>query len=122
MDAVVIGGGHAGLATSQQLAQRDIEHVVLERGRIGETWRSQRWDTFTLNTPSWMNKMPGDGESDLAEPLDTFPFEDLVFEDPTGTGSLCFGSSLAGPGDVNGDGYVDLIVGGAGCGTAWLVY
>ena len=72
MQTVVIGGGHAGLAASQQLAQRDVEHVVLERGRVGKSWRSMRWDSFTLNTPSWMNRMPSDGEGDLIEPLDGF--------------------------------------------------
>ena len=54
--------------------------------------------------------------------LGVFPFEDLILEDPTGAGSLCFGSTLAGPGDVNGDGLPDLLVGGGGCGTVWLVY
>ncbi len=72
METVIVGAGHAGLAVSQRLTERGIEHVVLERGRIGQSWRSQRWDSFTLNTPSWMNRMPGDGESDLGEPLDGF--------------------------------------------------
>ena len=58
-EAVIIGAGHAGLAASQRLAAAGIDHVVLERGRIGETWRSQRWDTFALNTPSWANRLPG---------------------------------------------------------------
>lgn len=79
MDTVIVGAGHAGLATSQRLSERGIEHVVLERGRIGQTWRSQRWDSFTLNTPSWMNRLPGDGEPDLGEPLDGFAsHHDLV--------------------------------------------
>ena len=60
LDAIVIGGGHSGLATSLHLARRAIDHVVLERGRIGETWRGQRWDSFTLNTPGSMNRLPGD--------------------------------------------------------------
>lgn len=57
---IVIGAGHSGLATSRQLASAGIEHVVLERGRVAETWRSQRWDTFRLNTTNWMNVLPGD--------------------------------------------------------------
>lgn len=79
MDTVIVGAGHAGLATSQRLTERGIEHVVLERGRIGQSWRTQRWDSFTLNTPTWMNRMPGDGEPDLGDPLDGFAtHHDLV--------------------------------------------
>lgn len=55
LGAIVIGAGQAGLAASYHLSRAGIEHVVLERGRIGETWRSQRWDTFVLNTPGWMS-------------------------------------------------------------------
>jgi len=58
-DAVVIGAGHAGLAVSRRLVDAGIEHVVLERGEVGESWRSQRWDSFRLNTPSSMNRLPG---------------------------------------------------------------
>ncbi len=59
VDTVVVGGGQAGLATSYFLKQHDREHVVLERGRVGETWRSQRWDGFCLNTPNWAQQLPG---------------------------------------------------------------
>lgn len=59
LDAVVIGAGHAGLAVSYRLAQAGVEHVVLERGEVGETWRTQRWDSFTLNTPDALNVLPG---------------------------------------------------------------
>src|SRR5258706_14336140 len=62
IDAVVIGAGQAGLAASHHLLKRGIEHVVLERGRIGETWRTQRWDSFVLNTPRWMSRQPGEPE------------------------------------------------------------
>lgn len=58
-ETVVIGAGQAGLATSYHLAQRGREHVVLERGLVGETWRSQRWDGFVLNTPNWAQLLPG---------------------------------------------------------------
>ena len=58
VDAVVVGGGQAGLATSHQLSSRDIEHVVIERDRIGESWRG-RWDNFCLVTPNWTVQMPG---------------------------------------------------------------
>jgi putative flavoprotein involved in K+ transport len=60
IDSVVIGAGQAGLGVSRELVERGIEHVVLEQGRIGETWRSQRWDAFALNSPAWMNRLPGD--------------------------------------------------------------
>jgi putative flavoprotein involved in K+ transport len=56
-DAVVIGGGHAGLATSCELTRRDVHHVVLERDRIGQTWRSL-WESFCLVTPNWSVQLP----------------------------------------------------------------
>src|SRR5438552_11666919 len=59
LDAVVIGAGHAGLAVSKRLVDAGVEHVVLERGEIGETWRTQRWDSFSLNTQSALNRLPG---------------------------------------------------------------
>ena len=58
-DVVVVGAGQAGLGVSYFLQRDGREHVVLERGRIGETWLSQRWDSFTLNTPDFMNVLPG---------------------------------------------------------------
>lgn len=58
-DVIVIGAGHAGLAVSYRLVQAGVDHVVLERGRIGQTWRTQRWNSFRLNTPNWANDMPG---------------------------------------------------------------
>jgi putative flavoprotein involved in K+ transport len=59
LEAVVIGAGHAGLAVSRRLSDAGVEHVVLERGQIAESWRSQRWDSFRLNTPNLMNQLPG---------------------------------------------------------------
>lgn len=59
LDAVVIGAGHAGLAASRRLADAGLDHLVLERGEVGESWRTQRWDSFTLNTPNAMNRLPG---------------------------------------------------------------
>jgi putative flavoprotein involved in K+ transport len=60
VDCAVVGAGPAGLATSAALTAHDVEHVVLERGRGGESWRTQRWDSFRLNTPGWMNQMLGE--------------------------------------------------------------
>jgi len=59
-DAVVIGAGWAGLGVSYALAKAGLSHRVLERGRIGETWLTQRWDSFHLNSPKCQAVMPGD--------------------------------------------------------------
>ena len=56
---VVIGAGHSGLATSRFLTQRAIEHVVLDRGEIANSWRTQRWDSLRLLTPNWLSRLPG---------------------------------------------------------------
>ena len=56
---VIIGGGHNGLAMSKQLSDRGIDHVVLEKGEVANSWRSQRWDSFTLLTPNWQARLPG---------------------------------------------------------------
>ncbi len=64
IDVVVVGAGQAGLAVSHELAQAAVEHVVLERGRIAQTWRGL-WDSFCLMTPNWNVRLPGhayDGE------------------------------------------------------------
>lgn len=58
VDAIVIGAGQAGLSTSHELTWQGVEHVVLERGRVGETWRG-RWDSFCLVTPNWTVQLPG---------------------------------------------------------------
>ena len=56
----VVGAGPAGLAASSRLARSGCSHVVLERERIAWSWRSQRWDSFRLNTPRWANRVPGE--------------------------------------------------------------
>jgi len=58
-DTVVVGAGQAGLATSYLLTQLARPHLVLDRGRVGERWRSERWDGFVLNTPNWAQRLPG---------------------------------------------------------------
>jgi putative flavoprotein involved in K+ transport len=80
VDVAIIGAGQAGLATSWYLTQARIDHVVLEAGRVAETWRSRRWDSFCLVTPNWTVQMPGakyagpdpDGFMSLAELVDYF--------------------------------------------------
>jgi putative flavoprotein involved in K+ transport len=58
---VVIGAGHAGLAMSRCLAERSIDHVVLERGEVANTWKTERWNSLTLLTPNWQSRLPGYG-------------------------------------------------------------
>jgi putative flavoprotein involved in K+ transport len=55
----VIGAGHAGLATSRCLTDRSIDHVVLERGEVANSWRRERWDSLRLLTPNWQSRLPG---------------------------------------------------------------
>jgi putative flavoprotein involved in K+ transport len=61
VETVVIGAGHAGLAVSRLLTQTGHEHVVLDRGRVGERWRTERWESLRLLTPNWMTRLPGCG-------------------------------------------------------------
>jgi putative flavoprotein involved in K+ transport len=56
---VVVGAGHCGLAMSRCLAERSVDHVVLERGQVANSWRTQRWDSLRLLTPNWMTRLPG---------------------------------------------------------------
>ncbi len=56
---IIIGGGQAGLSMSWCLKQRGIDHIIFEKKRMGEAWRSQRWDTFCLVTPNWQCQLPG---------------------------------------------------------------
>jgi putative flavoprotein involved in K+ transport len=58
VSVVVVGAGQAGLAVSRELGRAGVEHVVLERGRVGQTWRD-RWDSFCLVTPNWSVQLPG---------------------------------------------------------------
>jgi len=58
-DVVIIGGGQAGLALSHCLGRAGIDHVVLERGLIGERWRTHAWRSLRLLTPNWLNALPG---------------------------------------------------------------
>jgi len=75
---VVIGAGQAGLAMSWWLAKHGIDHVVLERGELANSWRSERWDSLRLLTPNWQSRLPGyryqgndpDGFRTMAETVD----------------------------------------------------
>ena len=59
IEVLVVGAGQAGVAMSEHLHARGIPHLVLERGRIAERWRSERWDSLVTNGPSWHDRFPG---------------------------------------------------------------
>jgi len=75
-DVAIVGGGQAGLATSHELSRAGIEHVVLERGRIGQAWRD-RWASFCLVTPNWSVRLPGH-PYDGNDPEGFMPRDDIV--------------------------------------------
>ena len=59
IDTIIVGAGHAGLAVSRLLTDAEHDHVVLDRGRVAERWRTERWDSLHLLTPNWMTRLPG---------------------------------------------------------------
>lgn len=59
VSAIIIGAGQCGLAMSHALSIRGIDHLVIERGVIGQSWRSERWDSLRMLTPNWANLLPG---------------------------------------------------------------
>ena len=73
---VVVGAGQAGLAVSHELTASGVEHVVLERGRVGNTWRG-RWDSFCLVTPNWTVRLPR-GAYDGPDPDGFMPRDEIV--------------------------------------------
>jgi putative flavoprotein involved in K+ transport len=75
-DAVVVGAGHAGLSISRALSDRGIDHVVLERGQVAQTWRG-RWQSFCLVTPNWLIALPG-GRYTGDDPDGYMPRDDIV--------------------------------------------
>ncbi|MBR7826995.1 NAD(P)-binding domain-containing protein [Actinospica sp. MGRD01-02] len=59
VEVLVVGGGQAGLAMSEHLSEGGVPHLVLERSRIAERWRSERWDSLVANGPAWHDRFPG---------------------------------------------------------------
>mgnify|MGYP001813014556 CR=1 FL=1 len=89
-DVIIVGAGQAGLAMSHCLTMRGIDHLIVERGRIAERWRSERWDSLKLLTPNWMTRLPGwhyggpvpDGFMDMAEVVAMFERYQRSFSAP----------------------------------------
>ncbi|HSD68754.1 MAG TPA: NAD(P)-binding domain-containing protein [Woeseiaceae bacterium] len=99
VDVVIVGAGHAGLAMSHRLRDMSIDHVVLERGEVGNSWRRERWDSLTLLTPNWMTRLPGkdyagndpDGYMDTAAIVDFLSAYADESASPVRTGTTVLG-------------------------------
>ena len=114
VDVAIIGAGQAGLATSWHLKQAGVDHVILEAGRVAETWRTRRWDSFCLVTPNWSVRLPGgeytgpdpDGYMSLAELVSHFQGWADSFQAPVR--GDCAVSAL----EAEGDGFALSVPGG----------
>jgi putative flavoprotein involved in K+ transport len=76
IDTLVVGAGQAGVAMSEHLSKQGVPHLVLERSRIAERWRTGRWDSLVANGPAWHDRFPGLEFDDL-DP-DAFPSKERV--------------------------------------------
>ncbi|SVC93853.1 uncharacterized protein METZ01_LOCUS346707, partial [marine metagenome] len=76
IDTLVVGGGQAGIAMSEHLSNCKVPHLVLERHRIAERWRSERWDSLVANGPAWHDRLPGMEFADF-DP-DAFPSKERI--------------------------------------------
>jgi len=112
IDVIVIGAGHSGLAISRFLAARSIEHVVLERGEIANSWRRERWDSLRLLTPNWQSRLPGvsysgddpDGFMTMSEVVDFISDYAVATGTPVRTGTTVTSvASLDGSFNVSTD-------------------
>ena len=65
VETLIVGGGQAGLAMSAHLKQRGVAHLVVERYRVAERWRSERWDSLVANGPAWHDRFPALAFSDI---------------------------------------------------------
>ncbi len=70
-DTLIVGAGQSGIAMSEHLTNMGVPHLVLERNRVAEAWRSQRWDSLVANGPAWHDRFPGLEFDDVTP--DTFP-------------------------------------------------
>ena len=80
IDTLVVGGGQAGIAMSEHLSVNGVPHLVLERNRVAERWRTARWDSLVTNGPAWHDRFPGltFGDVDKSVGPDDFPLKDTV--------------------------------------------
>ncbi len=76
VEVLVVGGGQAGIAMSEHLSAATVPHLVLERSRIAERWRSERWDSLVANGPAWHDRFPGLEFADT--PADAFAAKEQV--------------------------------------------
>jgi putative flavoprotein involved in K+ transport len=93
IDTLVVGAGQAGVAMSEHLSRLDIPHLVLEKHRIAEAWRTGRWDSLVANGPAWHDRFPGlefdmdpDGFAGKEQVADYFEAYARQFEAPIKTG------------------------------------
>ena len=97
---VVIGAGHCGLAVSRHLADRGVDHVVLERGEVAQSWRTQRWDSLRLLTPNWLTRLPGhsyrgdDPDGYMSAPQVATFIEDYAKDQPLAALAVALGVGL----------------------------
>ncbi len=75
IEVLVVGGGQAGIAMSEHLGAQGVPHLVLERHRIAERWRTERWDSLVANGPAWHDRFPG---MEFPSDPDGFPGKDMV--------------------------------------------
>jgi len=133
LSTVVVGGGQAGLAISRCLTDRGHDHVVLERGRIGERWRNERWDSLRLLTPNWMSRLPGyayrgpdpDGFMSKGEVVDLLAGYARSFGAPVEEETTVRAASPSGTGwrvetDRGGWRARNLVVATGACDTPWV--
>ena len=108
---VVVGAGHSGLAVSRRLTERSIDHVVLERGEVANSWRTQRWDSLRLLTPNWQSRLPGysyranggddpDGYMSMPDVIDFITDYARVVDAPIRTGTTVTSVRSTGAGYV----------------------
>ncbi len=75
IDTLVVGAGQAGVAMSEHLTQQGVPHIVLEKSRIAEAWRTGRWDSLVANGPAWHDRFPN---MEFPVGPDDFPHKEQV--------------------------------------------